>query len=202
LNPLFLDSLMPFGSVTEGRMMSGRLTAMVAVSAALAIAGCDGSSKESDTAVPTATPQAIPTPAPTGEAPAVDSGDAMTIDDSAQGAANVIRHYYADLDRGDFRSAYARWGHDGQDSHQSFAAFKRGFAETATTSVAVGAPGDGEGGAGSIYIEVPVTVHARLKDGTAQTFTGHYSLRRVNDVPGSTQAQRRWHIYSAELTKG
>ena len=123
----------------------------------------------------------------------------MTIDDSAQGAANLIRHYYADLDRGDFRAAYARWGNDGEDSRQSFADFKRGFAGTATTSVDVGTPGDSEGAAGSIYIDVPVTVRARLKDGTRQRFTGHYTLRRVNDVPGSTRAQRRWHLYSAEL---
>ena len=65
--------------------------------------------------------------------------------------------------------------------------------------VDVGTPGDSEGAAGSIYIDVPVTVRARLKDGTRQRFTGHYTLRRVNDVPGSTRAQRRWHLYSAEL---
>jgi hypothetical protein len=148
-------------------------------------------------AQPTAPATPMPIPMPT-----LTADDAsMTIDDTAQGAAAVIRHYYADLDSGDFRAAYERWGNGGQDSHQSYTDFKRGFAETATTSVDVGPPGDSEGGAGSIYIDIPVTIHATLKNGTAQTFTGHYSLRRVNDVDGSTQAQRRWHIYSAALKK-
>jgi len=181
------------------------------------LAGCDGAPKQTNDAVPAAVPDAsnatdtglsadqtatggndLPTPAASDDVATPAPGD-LTIDDSAQGAANLIRHYYADIDRGDFRAAYRRWGDAGQDSRQSFADFKRGFAETATTSVDVGTPGDSEGAAGSIYIDVPVTVHARLKDGTAQTFTGHYTLRRVNDVPGSTEAQRRWHIYSAAL---
>ena len=193
-------------------------TGSTAFLALLALAGCDGAARQDNAAVPasaTATPQAAETPkpasgilnatdtpAPAATSPADYSGDTMTIDDTAQGAANVVRQYYADLDRGDFRAAYERWGSNGEDSHQSFADFKRGFAETASTSVEVGAPGDGGGAAGSIYIDVPVTVHARLKDGAAQTFTGHYTLRRVNDVPGSTQAQRRWHLYSAELKAG
>jgi len=193
-------------------------TGSTAFLALLALAGCDGAAPQDNAAVPaaaTATPQAAETMEPAGgmltatdtpasaTPPSADnSGDTMTIDDTAQGAANVIRHYYADLDRGDFRAAYERWGNGGEDSHQSFADFKRGFAETASTSVEIDGRGEGGGAAGSVYIDVPVTVHARLKDGTAQTFTGHYTLRRVNDVPGSTQAQRRWHLYSAELKKG
>jgi len=175
------------------------------------LAGCDGATRQAnETAAANVDaqpvqPASLTTSSPAGPSPADDAApddaDDMTIDDSAQGAAAVIRHYYADLDRGDFRAAYGRWGNDGKDSKQSFDDFKRGFAETATTSVDVGAPGDGEGAAGSIYITVPVTVHARLKDGTAQRFSGDYVLRRVNDVPGSTQAQRRWHIHSAELKK-
>jgi hypothetical protein len=30
--------------------------------------------------------------------------------------------------------------------------------------------------------------------------TGPVTLRRVNDVPGSTEDQRRWHIVKMELT--
>jgi outer membrane murein-binding lipoprotein Lpp len=201
--------------------MRVRTSGVAAVAALALLAGCDGApekTNETSTAANASNavneampPDQMPAPVPSAEAgdPAAatasaptPAGDGMTIDDTAQGAAAVIRHYYADLDRGDFRAAYGRWGNDGQDSHQSFADFKRGFAETATTSVEVGTPGDSEGGAGSIYIDVPVTVHARLKDGTGQRFTGHYSLRRVNDVDGSTQAQRRWHIYSAALKRG
>jgi hypothetical protein len=192
--------------------MRRRWIAPLGVSTALALAACDGAPKKENAALPatTATPPMPETAEPTGDAisatedatPAASNAlddDTMTIDDTAQGAANVVRHYYADLDHGNFRAAYERWGNGGQDSHQSFADFKRGFAETAATSVEVGTPGNGGGAAGSTYIDVPVTVHARLKDGTRQRFAGHYTLRRVNDVPGSTQAERRWHLYSAAL---
>jgi hypothetical protein len=184
----------------------------MAVLVLLALAACDGAN-QNNAAIPTATPQAPATPTPTDDmasatdapapaaTPSADGNADMTIDDTAQGAAAVIRHYYADLDRGDFRAAYARWGNDGEDSRQSFADFKRGFAETASTSVEIDGRGEGGGAAGSIYIDIPVTVHATLKDGTRQLFTGHYTLRRVNDVPGSTQAQRRWRLYSADLKK-
>jgi len=189
--------------------------AILAATTALALAGCDGAARQDNAAVPSAATETPPeaeatapgdmsdateSPAPAATPPADDNAD-MTIDDTAQGAAAVIRHYYADLDRGDFRAAYARWGNDGEDSRQTFANFKRGFAETASTSVEIDGRGEGGGAAGSIYIDVPVTVHARLKDGTRQRFTGHYTLRRVNDVPGSTQAERRWHLYSAALKK-
>ncbi|MGN6376714.1 MAG: hypothetical protein ACTHMG_14335 [Sphingomonas sp.] len=147
-------------------------------------------------AAPAPAPAPTPTPSPTA------STAAAAPDDSGTGpAAEVVRSYYAAIDHGEYRAAYQLWGNDGQDSHQSFTKFRQGFARTATTSVAVGQPGDSEGAAGSIYITVPVTVRAQLKDRTQQRFTGHYVLRRVNDVPGSTAAQRRWHLYSADLRR-
>lgn len=51
--------------------------------------------------------------------------------------------------------------------------------------VEVGEPGAMEGAAGSIYIEIPATVG---------DLSGTVILRRVNDVPGSTAEQRRWHV--------
>lgn len=154
---------------------------------------------EDETPPPTDTASPVDQPTPPADAATEPSDDQP---ETAADAARVVQAYYADIDHGDFRAAYARWGNDGQDSHQSFADFKRGFAHTATTSATTGTPTNGEGAAGSSFIDVPVTVRARLKDGTRQRFTGHYTLRRVNDVPGSTQAQRRWHLYSATLEKG
>lgn len=162
-----------------------------------AVASVDQPPSANDEGAAVAVPQAA-----AATAASVAPGDDMAIDDSARGAVNVLRHYYADLDRGDFHAAYQRWGNGGLDSRQSFADFKRGFAETASTAITPGQPGDSEGAAGSLYIDVPVTIYARLKNGATQTFSGHYTLRRVNNVPGSTQAQRRWHIYSADLKKG
>ncbi|WNO52787.1 hypothetical protein [Stakelama saccharophila] len=150
-----------------------------------------------DGAAISANAEATPTPVDTAD-PATDAdADPGT----AEAAVAVVRHYYDAIDRGDFRTAYELWGNDGEASGQSFVQFRDGFASTARSDVTVGTPGRAEGAAGSIYIEIPVTVDAELKDGTNQHFSGSYTLRRVNDVPGSTAEQRRWHLSDADLKK-
>ena len=106
-----------------------------------------------------------------------------------------MRHYYSALGTRDYRTAYRIWS-----GGRSYTAFRRGYARTASTRVTLVPPFTSEGAAGSIYSEVRVRVDARLTDGTKQRFTGSYTLRRVNDVDGSTPAQRRWHIVAARLT--
>jgi len=161
-----------------------------------------------DPAVPDATPSAADTAAAAADAgsapPAVDSAAASLPEvpatpDSAQAAATVVETYYALLEEGKYRDAWALWGDSGKRSGKTEAQFAAGFATTAETHAEVGAPNDPEGAAGSLFVQVPVTVTAKLKDGTAQRFVGSYTLRRVNDVPGSTAEQRRWHIDSAKL---
>ncbi len=73
-------------------------------------------------------------------------------------------------------------------------AFARSFDRYAQYDAQVGAPGEIEGAAGSLYVEVPVVVYGRLKSGEEVHMNGPVTLRRVNDVPGSTVEQRRWHI--------
>lgn len=116
-------------------------------------------------------------------------------------ARAVVQRYYAAIDRRDYRSAYRSWSRGGQASGQSYQQFVRGFANTRHTSVVAGAPSRPEGAAGSSYIRVPVTVRATLKNGTPQRFTGSYTLRRINDVDGSTGEQRQWHIEDALLRR-
>jgi len=114
-------------------------------------------------------------------------------------AAAVVSRYYQAIDRGDFRTAYRSWGDNGAASGKTYAAFARGFAQTARTRVALGRPTLPEGAAGSTYVEVPVDVRATLKNGRRQHFRGTYVVRRVNGVDGATPAQLRWHIDSARL---
>ncbi|AXJ95600.1 MULTISPECIES: hypothetical protein [unclassified Sphingomonas] len=124
---------------------------------------------------------------------------AAALDRTPAQARDVVARYYAALDRGAYRTAYMLWDRSGQASGQSYAGFVRGFARTAHTRVVTGAPTDMEGAAGSSYITVPVRVYATLKNGAAQRFTGTYTLRRVNDVPGATPAQLSWHLSAAKL---
>lgn len=118
---------------------------------------------------------------------------------AGSGPQQVVEAYYAAIDRGDFRAAYALWDDAGRASHQSFDAFAQGFAGTAHVSATVQPAGEIEGAAGSLFATVPVRIESELKDGTVQHFAGHYVLRRVNDVPGATPEQLDWHLYSAEI---
>ena len=149
---------------------------------------------------PTPTPSSSPTPTPSSSPTSgASSGDVGARDPEA--AVAVIRDYYAAIDQQDYRRAYRHWGDEGKASNQSFKGFADGFKHTASTSVEIGKPGLIEGAAGSSFITIPVTVAAVSDRGARQRFTGSYVLRHVNDVLGSTLAQRRWHIASASLKR-
>lgn len=61
--------------------------------------------------------------------------------------------------------------------------------------VTVAAPdGTMEGAAGSSYYTAPVTITASDADGRPVRYEGEVVLRRINDVPGATPEQLRWHI--------
>ena len=122
-----------------------------------------------------------------------------TLAQDGQAAAGVVRAYYAALNARDYRKAYSLWSGQGAASGKSFTDFARGFGQTKSTSVTVVDVGEPEGAAGSLMTTISVKVNATLKNGSQQHFAGDYTLRRVNDVPGSTADQRRWHIESASL---
>ena len=130
-----------------------------------------------------------------------DAGKTQTdtsSDQSAKAAVDVVRLYYAAIDRRDFANAYSLWGNDGQASGKSRTAFSRGFSHTSSAQVTIGDVGEPRGAAGSVYLTVPVTVISRLEDGTRQRFTGKYVMRR-SSVPSASSADRQWRIDSATL---
>ncbi len=143
-------------------------------------------------------PSPIPPPAD-ADSPAHTPSASVADSLGAEAAADVVRRYYAAIDARDYRRAYARWGEGGPADGQTYDAFAAGFTETASVAAEVGLPSDPEGAAGSIFVTVPVIVRARTTSGDDQTFTGTYTVRRVNDVPGATPAQLRWHLESADL---
>ena len=160
---------------------------------AIAITSCNTSVKSQPPANTPSVANLIassPTPAPTSPTQSRE-----------QQAVQVIRDYYSAIARQDYKQAYSAWDGNGAASKQSFEQFKQGFANTTSVAVEVGKPGKPDPGAGSIYIEIPVTVTAIATNGTPQRFRGSYVLRRVNDVPGSTLEQRQWHLYSAKITQ-
>lgn len=127
--------------------------------------------------------------------PLVDAAPTQAPDSTP---AAIVRRYYAAIAAHDYDAAYALWGQNGQTSHQSRTQFAAGFAQTANVHVTITDSVRIEGAAGSQYATIPVAVDATLRDGSMQHFTGTYTLRRAM-VTGASEADRRWHIYSAEL---
>lgn len=109
-------------------------------------------------------------------------------------AAAVVQRYYAAIDRGDLRTAYGLW-----NGGYSFRQMKAGYVDTAHVRVETIPPFTPDPGAGSVYCEVRVKVTAIHRDRSVHRFAGSFTLRRVNDIDGSSAAQRRWHIENAKL---
>lgn len=190
---------------------------MVALLGCAAIAGCDGHEEsaldnlanganavavqnsftaEARAVLEPLVPPAPGTPGglPTAPAPAVEG----TIDpNSAQGAAQVVQGYYGLLEEKRFDEAQDLWADRsaiGSQDDEAFAARFRGFSEI---HAHIGAPGEAEGAAGSLYVTVPVQIYARVAaTGKPWYALRQVTLRRVNDVPGSSDSDRRWHIES------
>jgi hypothetical protein len=107
---------------------------------------------------------------------------------SAEGAAQVVQHYGALIEQKRFAEAEKLWG-DSTAATRMTAQLKS-YSEA---HLQIGKPKDMEGAAGSIYITVPAVLYGAINAKSVHR-SGDVILRRVNDVPGSTQAERRWHI--------
>lgn len=108
------------------------------------------------------------------------------------GARNVLLSFARAIELEEFDQAYAMLG-DAADgmTRAEFAALFDGFGE-----ITVAVPGGRmEGAAGSLYYEAPITI----TDSAGQKLTGTTVLRRVNDVPGASPEQLRWHIERFEV---
>lgn len=148
----------------------------------------------SNAAPPPAAP--LPPPAPeaanTVDANAIESNEAAptpVAETQAAAAAKLAQRFIDLLNRGQFGEAYMLLGSGAPPRSD----FDRQFASLTDLHVTMGTPGQPEGAAGSSYLSVPAQVSGKA-DGKPVKRPIAIVLRRVNDVPGSTEAQRRWHI--------
>lgn len=109
--------------------------------------------------------------------------------ESAQGAANVLQTYYALVESGKVAEA-AKLRVDGREED---------LKPYASLHAQTGGPGPIEGGAGSLFVEVPVVLYGRFVTGGEYHASGKATLRRVNNVPGATAEQLRWRIATIEV---
>jgi hypothetical protein len=108
---------------------------------------------------------------------------------SAEAAGQVVQSYGALIEQGRWTESWKLWS-DAAAARQ----FDRNWRDFSEIHLEIGELGELEGAAGSIYMTMPVVFYGKRKNGTDSRERAEIVLRRVNDVPGSTEAQRRWHI--------
>jgi hypothetical protein len=148
----------------------------------------DRRSPQAQPAPPASVPRPVPRPVdarPASRAPVEEN--------SAQAAAEVVRTYFRLIAAHRYSEARRLWTGGGEGSGKSEAEFAAAYASAGPYRAEVGEPGPVEGAAGSSYVTVPIVVHGR-DAGKPFGGPGNVALRRINDVPGSTDEQRRWHI--------
>jgi hypothetical protein len=130
---------------------------------------------------PAATPATVAPPAPVNlQENRLNSRDCAT-----------VAQFYGDAIRaGQYAPAARAWG---QDAGADAAALEKRFSTLRDIKLDIGEAAE-EGAAGSLYCTVQVT----LRD-ASQAQPGSLTLRRVNDVPGATADQLRWHIVQSTL---
>ena len=114
---------------------------------------------------------------------------------SAEGAGQVVQLYAALIEQGKFAAADKAWRagiNQGPLAPATLATFREVHGE-------VGKPHDQEGAMGSSFVQVPLRLYGLDKASKRFNFIGPLTLRRVNDVDGSTPEQRRWHIVQSGL---
>lgn len=116
---------------------------------------------------------------------------------SAEAAGQVVQHYGALIEQKRWDEAAKLWG-----SSEAAAEFDAALKSNRENHLEIGDLGRPEGAAGSIYLSVPVTLYGKDAQGKAFRIGQTAILRRVNDVPGSTEAQRRWHIERIDAGSG
>ena len=130
--------------------------------------------------------------------PAAETAPGSQADRGEEGARNLLNAWANALDNRDFARAWTMWGEGGKRSGMSQTAYAAQFAEYRSIVVGFG-EGRVEGGAGSLYYEVPVEFTGVRADGTPVKRSGTIVVRRVNDVPGATPEQLHWHIERTTL---
>lgn len=161
----------------------------LAAIAATALLSCCSKPKPTPAAVPSIALSEARAPVHTSRRPTVDPK-------STEAAVELMRGFARLINRGQFDQAYMLLG----PKAPSRASFDHEFASVANISSKVGDPGPQDGAAGSIYLSVPLTLSETI-NGRKSVRSMTAMLRRTNDVPGSTEAERHWHIERIDEAK-
>ncbi len=140
----------------------------------------------------------LPIPENAAEKAATPVPEAPAVDETTQGAADVVQTYYALIGERKYAEAWALWENVGQASGMSAQAFAASFDKYAAYNAQVGAPGAVDAGAGQRFVTVPVQINAKLKTGALVSMTGSVTLHRTA-VDGASREQKSWRIRTADI---
>jgi len=175
---------------------------MILGAAFLALAACgraqprDNANGNGSLLVPKEAQPAAPPP-PTPHPPPLSEPKGPIDPKSVEAAGQVVQQYGALIEQGRWTASRDLWS-----SADAAKLFERNFRTYADVHVEIGDLGEPEGAAGSIYVTEPVTFYGQKNQGGEYRRAAEVTLRRVNDVPGSTDAERRWHIQRIEWIAG
>lgn len=116
---------------------------------------------------------------------------------SEKGARNVLSSFIRAIELREFDQAWAMLDAKSQ-ARWSNSEWTALFSDLGKITVA-SPTGMMEGAAGSSYYTAPLSITANDKDGRPIAYDGELVLRRVNDVPGASAADLRWHIERLSL---
>ncbi|MAM40879.1 MAG: hypothetical protein CL949_20770 [Erythrobacter sp.] len=114
-----------------------------------------------------------------------------------KGARNIATSFARAIELKEFDQAWALLDHASKRKW-SKTQWAGHFSDLTDISVAVGS-GRMEGAAGSSYYTAPLDITATDTSGRPVRYDGEMILKRVNDVPGATAEQLRWHMNSLAL---
>lgn len=109
------------------------------------------------------------------------------------GARSLLLSFARAIELKEFEKAYAMLG-ERPRRHLDKGEFKALLNELGTITVLI-PEGRMEGAAGSMYYEVPATISGS----GGKSLAGTIVLRRVNDVPGASEDELRWHIETFDV---
>lgn len=155
--------------------------------------GVGGAQKKTDTASSSANSTELPAPvtSPTPTPIALTTLDHELLE--SRDCKTVLSFYADALHAGLYEQAARVWG---KGWAVSAATLKKRYSAEQPVSLELGEMSV-EVGAGSLYCEVA----AVLKTNSNQPRNGKITLRRVNDVPGATADQLRWHITDSSFAE-
>lgn len=169
----------------------------------LLASSCEASSKHDPQPAPVKVAMADKTKLPKGTALPPPEQDAVAPDpDSGEAAAEVLETYYALIADHKYSQAWALWGHQGEDSGMTADAFAASFAKYATYQAEIGTPGRVDAGMSQRWVEIPVTITGKLKDGSSFSMQGpvilHHIAREMDGVPDE---DKEWRLKDSSGVK-